>query len=714
MIRCFTKYKTELILILISILIIWPISLLEYTSKWDNLDCFLPYRYFVSYSWSHGHWPFWNPFQQFGYPAYSDTQNGMYNPIVWILSLFGQYDNISLSLELTFYYVLATLGAYKFASIFVQENRTKILIALSFGLSGYFLSNSQILSFIAAAAFLPHILYHLISFFKQNRWIDLLFLVLYTSLHTTAASPAYTIVLCYVFIACFTVYFVLKFQNKLSNFSWIKLLVGVILLVSINAAFINSVWEFLPFMSRAEKLKFSSYMLQNPFDWHEYISFIFPYTTLANSDWFGNTDLTMRSAYIGLFPFVLSIISLKYLKEYKIQMIWGIIALFLILASGSHTPLYQFFYQLPGFGFFRHPALFRIYVILFLSIAAGISFERFQFSAKNNNRVLLTVLIGLVLMTFICWQLRYSSDLNSFLSNWDKSIPPTDHHIRTLLLINLIVISVICLALLIINKRVSNIKNAILILTLIDIGVYSQITSPYTMHQHTTQDAFTNFFTVIPDSINQSVATIPYKYLDQNIDPKQEGLWRNTATFHKILSFKATNPTQFLEFNHIQNNNGLEITKENPLFYDVNKVITLTETTPTESNLLWEWNGEKSIQENKNQLIISEQKILFNGFTVFVKNESPKEDILILNQNYHNLWSATFQQKPLNISKVNQALMGVKIPGNSAGTISYSFNSPKTKVLFPLSILLYILLLALIIAQSKPTLKCSSKTKSSY
>jgi hypothetical protein len=57
---------------------------------------------------------------------------------------------------------------------------------------------AQIMIFIAGAAFLPHVLYHLIRFFKENLWRDVFWLSLFIGLHISAASPAYSIVLFYI------------------------------------------------------------------------------------------------------------------------------------------------------------------------------------------------------------------------------------------------------------------------------------------------------------------------------------------------------------------------------------------------------------------------------------------------------------------------------------------------------------------------------------
>lgn len=687
-------YKLQLILIGLMLIALWPLSLLMYTTKWDNIDCFLSFRYFVSYSFWQGEWPLWNPFQQLGYPAYSDTQNGMYSPVTWILMFFGEYNSISLSIELLLYYCIGIVGAYKFAALFVKNSHSQFFVAIAYGFSGFMMGNSQIISFIAGAAFLPHILFQIINFFHTNKWKPLLLFVLFTALHVTIASPAYSIILVYILTGVFIYHGVKNIQVKWSNFSWLKLLLAGVFIFLLILPFANSIWEFLPFMKRAQRLAFDAYSLQNPFDWHEWISFLFPYSTLSNSEWFGNTDLTMRSAYIGVLPLIFIILSLKFWKELKIKILWlGVIGT-LIIAAGAHTPIYQYVYQLPGFGFFRHPALFRIYTILLLSVLAGIGFDRWELKTNKALKIGLLVVISLFIAVLAGSLYHpFTEDIKSYFSYWERNIEPIRHYLRTYLFLNtILILPLLILAYFAIGKEKA--KTYVLLLCVADVLIYTQITATQTIHLHTTQESFLQYFKALPDTINQTCATIPYKLLNENYEPKQQGVWRNVATFHKSLTFDAANPTQFLNFNTIEDNGGMEITKENPLFYDINKKVNISNNNIVEPNLMWDWQGGTTPEINPNSLQIISPQIGFNKFNVRVKNTSTKNDILVLNQNYHQLWKAKLNGQELEITRINQALMGVIIPANSENVVEFIFDSPNTKVLFVSSVIFYILLLA--------------------
>lgn len=689
--------KEKLLLTSLVLSALWPLSTFTFIPKWDNIDCYLPYRNFVGYAVHQGEWPFWNPFQHLGYPAYSDMQNGMYNPFVWFLLLFGEYNSNSLIVELLFYYLIAIWGAYKFAGLFVQTKSAKTFIAVAFGLSGFMLGTSQIMIFIAGAAFLPHILFHFIRLLKEKQLIDVFYTVLFLALCITSASPAYTIVLIYILAAILAYHFFQNYRNAQisSRINWKQIILLTALLICVLLPYINSVYEFLPYFNRANKLNYSSFLLENPFDLHEYISFLFPYTTFADSTWFGNTDMTMRSGYIGLLPLIFLGYSLKFWKEKNVKWLWIGMLVFLVLCAGGTTPLYRFFYELPGFGLFRHPSLFRAHALLFAVVLSGIAFERWDFATnKKHIRWLLMSLLGTFVIILVYTLLKpHSEDLNAFFANLNPSSAFTRHYIKTYLLVNAaLMIPLLILAIRKLKKG-GNVKRFFVLLLIADLLIYSQITARYTVHFPMKNADYVAYFKNLPTEIDQHRAVLPYKELTESFKPTIEGLWRNTATFHRALSFDGHNQTQFIHFNEIEQNGGLEMTKENPLFYDVNKRIALTKKSPLEPNILWHLEGKKSFEINPDSLQIKTPNVKINSFRVEVENKSQKPDLLILNQNFHHLWQAEINGKTIPIIRANNALMSIEIPPKSKNSVVFTFSSPNTKNTFFISLFSYGILL---------------------
>ncbi|MGB0915932.1 MAG: hypothetical protein ACPGVI_07650, partial [Crocinitomicaceae bacterium] len=100
----------------------WPLSLGIYALQFDALDVFLPWRYFGSESIRQGIVPLWNPYQNGGYPFFADLQYSVWNPELFIVSLFGRYNATTIQLLYLFYLAVGGLG---FRYLLIQFNLDK-------------------------------------------------------------------------------------------------------------------------------------------------------------------------------------------------------------------------------------------------------------------------------------------------------------------------------------------------------------------------------------------------------------------------------------------------------------------------------------------------------------------------------------------------------------------------------------------------------------
>jgi hypothetical protein len=691
-----SSWVNYLFIFVVICLFLWPLSFFIYVSKWDNIDCYLPYRYFVSDMLHNGVLPFWNPYQQMGIPSYSETQNGMYSPIVWFLMLFGKYTSVSLTIELLIYYILGGVGMFKIISLFSKDTHVQFFGAFSFVFSGFMMGTSQIMIFVAGIALLPWIIYYLTKLLHYYYWKDALKLVLVLALQITSASPAYTIILVYILSFYFIVFSIKNWGKVSIKKNFYQTTGAAIITLAILSPYIIAIFEFIPFMGRASKLKYGDFLLENSYRIGNFISLISPTATLANSNLFEGTDLTMRSSYIGLLPLIFAIFTLKFYRNFWVITLWICAILFGLLSMGKYTPLYKFMYDFaPGFGLFRHPAFFRSYLIFILVILGSYGFH--QFKTQENSTFLKYSLYSLGILfigLFVAtgWE-PYGNEIKSYISNWDKSSPTIHYSMRTYILVHAVIILFLMLVFYSWFKKKNQLKKVILIFTIIELGIYAQLTSSYTLHYNLKQNDFIHFFNQLPNEIHQESAQQPYHLNVEDYQPKQEGIWRNTATFAKSLTISAHNQAQFKGFNILEENKGLEITAQNPLFYDINEKVLLDTVTVYKPNLVWDWTNRKALNINSNSLKINDSKIGYNEFYTRFENQSNQTDILVINQNYHPLWQAFINGKPTQIYSVNQALMAIEIPANSKGTVQYKFESTNAKKFIFYSLFLYLLLI---------------------
>jgi uncharacterized membrane protein YfhO len=66
----------------------------------------------------------------------------------------------------------------------------------------------------------------------------------------------------------------------------------------------------------------------------------------------------------------------------------------------------------------------------------------------------------------------------------------------------------------------------------------------------------------------------------------------------------------------------------------------------------------------------------YNRYGALVANPTEHGRWLILNSNYHHLWTAEMNDKSLPIVRVNHLAMGVFIPSQTSGEIQFVFDSP--------------------------------------
>jgi len=694
----FRQNKYPLLLVLFILVLIYPFSLFMYIPKWDNINGYLPYRYFISdYLWN-GHLPLWNPFQRFGYPGYADLQSGCWYPLVWVLMLFGKYDITSLMIELMSCFVIAGLGMYKLSHYIHQCKKTAFILGLSYALSGFMVGSTQLMVFLVGVAWLPWCIWGLLRFFETKKYKHMLLTAVFVAMQITSASPAFTIILAYIFVGMFGY----QFWNNRTTFAIIKInLLGGLLLVStmlvLLLPYIKSFLDFSPYFNRADKLEYQGFLIANPFVLADYWSFLFPYTVIAECDWFKLTDLSMRNSsfgLLGLVAFIFSLTQLKRTGKYAIPLLFGVV-FSMLLAFGDGFFLYKYFYHLPGFGLFRHPSFFRAYAIFCMLLLAGFWFKRvFENNAfSSNERKAVWAIIFIFLGVFVVAGLNTTSA--EFSKNIEQIFDLTEFHSTGFyahLLVNVVVFFFILGITALLTKvgKLSIFKTLVIFMVL-DLGIQARLTAPSTMYYNVEYDEFKNYFNSLPNELNQNYNNTPFKQLDDTQGlMTTKGIWQNVATFNKTISGVGVNPMRFKTFDNADKNGALERIKENPLFYFPTQVYQLNDTL--KAGYIWGAPTPAVIEEHATT--INEVKVDYNKFSAKVTNAANKNQWLVLNQNHHYLWKAFFNGTELPIHQVNEMVMGVEIPRNADGVVEFVYDSPKLIYAFIISLMGYLFVFA--------------------
>ena len=194
-----------LLLMIIAIIAYWQVAFFVSAFKWDILDGYLPFRYFVSECIQNNHYPFWNPYLQCGYPIHANLISCWYPEITWISAIFG-YSNLTLHVSFILYIFLAGAGMYKLSFYLYNKKWISFILAVSYMLSGFFVGHGQHMNFIVGGAWMPFALLFCIKFFNMPSYSALLkcFIVLFLML--TGGYPALSIILLYFLPVLFLYY----------------------------------------------------------------------------------------------------------------------------------------------------------------------------------------------------------------------------------------------------------------------------------------------------------------------------------------------------------------------------------------------------------------------------------------------------------------------------------------------------------------------------
>lgn len=682
------RYRFELILIGTILLVFWPFTFGFFIPKWDNLDAYFPYRHAIGEIILSGNWPLWHPYMHLGNVAYADLQAGAWSPVVWVLTLLGGgYGIKALIIELLLCYVLAGLGMFRLLKGMCVSHRLAFLFALSYALSGFMVGSSQLMVFLWGMAWLPWCFHWLKKLLYTHQLRYALALAVCFSLNLTAASPSFSIVLTY-FLSVFTILFWIRVRKD--NFNYLRsagmLLVSALGVILLSLPYLNAFYEFAPYFNRLAGLSLER-ILENSFTPKAYITLLLPYTSIAHTDFFSGTDLSLRNGYlgmVGLLGALVGFIAVRFAERW--WLLAGVIVS-LILAAGELTGIYHFLYHLPGFGTFRHPSLFRGYTLFFALIAAGLALQKLhqrqqleQWIRRGFMVTSVFALLGLVLLLLITPIHEISGTISNLLRLREFPEFGAKAHATINLIILLFALGITALLRLLTRLKMVQL---VIVFTTIELSLITLAMAPTTVFITTSQQEISAFIDQLPDEPVQTFNQKPLKELTHDhgfVAPP--GVWRNLSVFYKQPAYNGYNPLQFSSYEALSEAGQLGAIIANPIIYSPQKqLVSVPETSqggPWEPGLIW--GVEDAPQATSGQLILESPTIDYNRFEVFAQNEAPEKSWLILNQNYHHQWKAYLNSQEMNVYRVNDAVMGVQIPPNTEGKVVWEYQSPRTAI----------------------------------
>lgn len=495
--------------------------------------------------------PLWNPYSLLGFPMHADPQSGFWYPIVWILGFFGDYNYPMLHIEVMLSLILGACGFYKLLKEHNIENNTSIFSSIMYICSGFFVGNFQHLTWLIAGAWIPYVILYFIRTWKNPNTLNALKLSVAAVLLITGSYPAFMIILFYVLIIYAIVYFV----NHKSVHPKTILYLGLSSLItaSICSGYLHSIFEAAPYITRGGPVTLEL-ANHHPFSPQSMISFILPFATTADTDFF-NADLSVRNAYFGVLALAFLLMStVKILKNISL---WIAALLFLLASFGDYTPIREWLYHfLPGMNLFRFPSIFRYFFILFFLFITSKHLTDLGINRKNLMLAVSFIILTILAVTIVYAEPISFTNISQFFTN-----PFTYHNTSTIsknIALQTPIQLFILLTAIILTTVVKNetiLKKSLLVIATVEIIFALQFN--FTATGVSDFKASTTHLAI--DSLPKTFLPFENSTLESYKNDGIPGspIWQNASFYLKKPTYKGRNGFKLLAYKHIRKDTSL-------------------------------------------------------------------------------------------------------------------------------------------------------------
>ena len=427
-----------LFLIVIIFLAFLPVSSFLFFIKNDAFNSYFPAKFFISESIRAGHLPIWNPYINFGIPQYGDMNAGFWSPLTWLISLLGGYNAYSFTIEILSYSFIGAAGMYLAAGMFTDSRTIRIIAAISYGCSGYFVHHMQHVNWVSGAAFVPWCIYTYWQMTGKRSMRALTGCVLAFYLFLASAHPGLIISGLYFFMA-FAIFLFFQQRKKGliagSVFPSVRLhFAFIILLTLLSAGLILGYTDVFTHFTRNGKASMSS-ATGMFFPAQQWLSFLFPFAVMKGESFY-QLDISMRNYYIGLPVFVMALAALG-IRGARWVWFFAATAFFFLLLS-MHGGFGKIMHDnIPLIGLVRLHGEFRMYAMFSLIMLAVIGLENLTGTqdAGLYRRVvmLFRILLGVAGVTFLMAIVRIISGSDSLLHHFPAKTGSTTSYLKAVI-----------------------------------------------------------------------------------------------------------------------------------------------------------------------------------------------------------------------------------------------------------------------------------------
>lgn len=407
----------------------WPLSSFQWAvAHGDTLNCWLPWRWFISSCLQDGRFPLWNAHQQFGYPMHADLQGpAWYVEAIALGGTVGHGIRVLQALYLV-YLMIGGCGMMRLSRNIHGDARVGLIIGTAYALGGFLTGHQQHFYAIISAAWLPWLIDAFLQLLREPGWRPAARVALLQGLLLTGGNHTFTIISAYLLLALAThaAYRALRAAGSVGLVPLIRYgsfaLIGAAL---IAAGPLHAWWETSGLLSRGSMTYGSASVgaVTAP----SLISLLYPFATGTDMERLG-TDPPMANAYMGALVMAFALIGLVRRRSAleNTLLLFGVICAF--AAFGDATPVHHWLWRwMPGMDLFRFPAYFRWFTWIAVLVLAGGTFRAWLSGELDRRWVIgaIAFMSLIALITMLIYLDRTASlTESSSLFGRIRSLPP--------------------------------------------------------------------------------------------------------------------------------------------------------------------------------------------------------------------------------------------------------------------------------------------------
>ncbi|TAG51587.1 MAG: hypothetical protein EAZ27_13475 [Cytophagales bacterium] len=670
---------------IVLILAYFQVATLKFIMKWDMIDSYFSFIFYLSECIKNGFEPLWNPYQCLGYPFFADPSSGAYYIPNLIVGLFYNINFKVINMLYFGHVIVGAFGMY-FLSKYISKNKHySIISSLMYGCSGFLIGNAQHYNIIISGAWLPYVFLSVLLILDFPSFINSLKLAISLHLFMVGGYPGLIIFLFYPLIIF--IFFKLYFEfiskslqlKKVIYFS----LISIVFLLIMSFGYFYSVFKTASATTRATGISLE-FALTNSFTLPSFSTFLFPLSAINNS--FTLTDLSMNNAYFSVIGFLILLL-LIFTKLPKISYLYLFLSIFCICASvGNLLPFREFLYNfVPGFNITRNNGMFRMLFIFFFIIIIAGSIDTILTKPKKL-RYIIIIISFICFYTFILFYSKYYIDLHRSSYNNQEEYNILNYFYQIYDDGKLLIIFLLFFAIIIFSVK-NKIRLTYLIIFLISLELImstNKLSRICVYGEGMSIKLATKIYNAnVKYGFNNNQENIDISDINDGTSGVPTGAFtRNLNTFAKKTAYDGYNSFVLKDFNKFINSKKMSSILNNLLVFQPENVYILSDSLKNNINYQKSVfidsidfiNLDNKYLKYKSKTLIENLEIYPNLFKFKTTNYS-EPSILTLNQNYYKGWEATIDNIDTKIIKSNLSVMSILVP-KGVHQINFNFKLP--------------------------------------